>query len=140
MIRKLLLALGIVLFGLGIKECADTFSFTASAVPVKSVVVSVEERKGPPKPTQNTPVHVRFTLPDGSEHAAITHLPLLAKIKTGDEIIVLVQPSNPQIVLLPLLSELWARPLAYLLSGFALIVALVVLKGGLRRDWAPPAK
>ena len=50
MIRKLLLALGIVLFGLGIKECADTFSFTASAVPVKSVVVSVEERKGPPKP------------------------------------------------------------------------------------------
>lgn len=132
--RKLLLLVGLVLFAVGIKECADTFTFTSSAIPVRATVVSVEERTGPPKPTQNTPVHVRFNLPDGSEHAGITRLPLLAKMKAGDEITVLVQPSNPQAVRLPLLSEMWARPLAYLVSGFALIVCLVVLRGGFSRE------
>jgi hypothetical protein len=43
-------------------------------------------------------------------------------------IYILVDPLKPQDVRLPLLSELWARPLAYLLSGIALAAGILVVK------------
>jgi len=73
-------------------------------------------------------VHVRFVMPNGEERSAITRLPLLQNLKEGDRIEILVDPSNPQLVKLPLLSELWATPLAYLLSGVVLTVSVLVLK------------
>lgn len=138
--RKLLLLLGLVLLVLGVYDTAKTLSFTSSAQLTRATVLALEERTGPPKPTQNTPLHVTFTLSDGIERTAVTRTPLLQKLRQGDEIFVMVNPTNPAEVKLPLLSELWARPLAYLLSGFVTIVALVVFRSGIRRDWAAPSK
>ncbi|MEN9846332.1 MAG: hypothetical protein RIS36_1479 [Pseudomonadota bacterium] len=126
--RKLLAVVAIVLLGMGLHESRQVSSFLATAVTVQGTVVAVETRTGPPKPTQNTPVHVRFSLPSGESHTAITRLPLLQKLKEGDSIYLLVNPMVPQDVRLPLLSELWARPLAYLLSGIALVVGILVVK------------
>ena len=138
--RKLLLLLGLVLLVLGVYDTAKTLSFTSSAQLVRATVLALEERTGPPKPTQNTPLHETFTLSDGIERTAVTQTPLLQKPRQGDEIFVMVNPTNPAEVKLPLLSELWARPLAYLLSGFVTIVALVVFRSGIRRDWPAPSK
>lgn len=126
--RKLLAVVAIVLLGMGLHESRQVSSFLATAVTVQGTVVAVETRTGPPKPTQNTPVHVRFSLPSGESHTAITRLPLLQKLKEGDSIYLLVNPMVPQDVQLPLLSELWARPLAYLLSGIALVAGILVVK------------
>lgn len=126
--RRLLALVAIVLLGMGLHESRQVSSFLSTAVTVQGTVVAVETRTGPPKPTQNTPVHVRFSLPSGESHTAITRLPLLQKLKEGDSIYLLVDPKDPQDVRLPLLSELWARPLAYLLSGIALVAGILVVK------------
>jgi hypothetical protein len=55
-------------------------------------------------------------------------MPLLRAVKDGDSIPLLVDPTNPQIVKLPYISELWATPLAYLISGVALVSAVLFLK------------
>lgn len=126
--RRFLSLVGVVLLSIGLYQANELSSFLARATPVTAVVTSVEVRSGPPKPTQNTPVHVRFSLPGGGEVAAITHMPLLRKVKDGDSISLLVDPTNPQVVKLPFLSELWATPLAYLLSGLVLVCAVLFLK------------
>ncbi|MEY4668515.1 MAG: hypothetical protein RL518_1214 [Pseudomonadota bacterium] len=126
--RKLLALVALVLLGMGLYESREVSSFLSRALTVQGTVITVETRTGPPKPTQNTPVHVRFALQSGETHTAITRLPLLQKVKEGDSIFLLVDPSNPQDVRLPLLSELWARPLAYLVSGIVLVAGILVVK------------
>lgn len=126
--RRFFALVGIVLLGIGIVKAQTLTSFLSRAIPVTATVTSVETRTGPPKPTQNTPMHVRFAMPDGQERAAITNLPLLQKIKEGDTLQILVDPSDPQSVKLPLLSELWATPLAYLLSGVAILCGVLFFK------------
>lgn len=118
----------VVLLGMGLFESREVSGFLSTALTVQGSVVAIETRTGPPKPTQNTPIHVRFTLPSGETRTAITRLPLLQKVKEGDQIYVLVDPNDPQDVRLPLLSELWARPLAYLLSGVVLVAGILIAK------------
>jgi hypothetical protein len=113
---------------MGLFESREVSGFLSTALTVQGSVVAIETRTGPPKPTQNTPIHVRFTLPSGETRTAITRLPLLQKVKEGDQIYVLVDPNDPQDVRLPLLSELWARPLAYLLSGVVLVAGILIAK------------
>ena len=110
----------------GSLKCLEVFRFLQSAAPVVATVVSVEHRSGPPKPRQNTPLHVRYQSKDGQEVLAITHLPLLQVVKEGESVTVLASAADPQDVRLPLLSELWATPLTYLVVGcFALIVGAI---------------
>jgi hypothetical protein len=138
--RKLIIVVALLLIGIGAVDVISTVSFTREAVLTRATVTSVELRPGPPKPTQNTPLHVSFVLPDNTSHAAIARLPLLQKIEQGDQIFLLVNPQDPQDVRLPLVSELWARPLAYLLSGTVLMVFLVLFKGPIRPKYAGAAK
>lgn len=133
--RNLLVLVGVALLGMGVYETTSTLSFTGRARVVAAKVLEVEERTGPPKPRQNTPVHVSFSLPNMPEQQAVTHLPLLQTLKAGDSLYLLVDPQNPQDVRLPMISELWALPLAYLASGIALLGGVMLLKGGLRKDW-----
>jgi hypothetical protein len=126
--RRFLSLVGIVLLSIGLYQANELSGFLSRATPVLAIVTSVEVRPGPPKPTQNTPVHVRFTMPNGEEVAATTHMPLLRVVKDGDSISLLVDPTNPQVVKLPLISELWATPLAYLISGLVLVCAVLFLK------------
>lgn len=126
--RKLLTVIGIVLLAIGVFKANALISFLSNAVPLTATVTTVELRTGPPKPTQNTPVHIRFTLPSGEERAGITNLPLLQVVKEGDLLPILVDPANPQVVRLPLLSELWATPLAYLLSGLAIVCGVLFIR------------
>jgi len=138
--RRFLFLVALVLVILGAVDVVSTMTFTRNAVLTRATVTAVEERSGPPKPTQNTPLHVSFVLPDNTAHAAIARLPLLQKIQQGDQIFLLVNPKEPQDVRLPLISELWARPLAYLLSGMILIAVLVLFKGPIRPNYAPGVK
>lgn len=126
--RRLLALVAVVLLGMGLYESQEVSSYLSRAVAVQGTVVAVETRTGPPKPTQNTPVHVSFSLPSGGPQTAITRLPLLQKLKEGDSIYILVDPTNPQDVRLPLISELWARPLAYLVSGVVLVAGILIVK------------
>jgi hypothetical protein len=126
--RTILSLVAVVLLGMGLFESREVSGFLSTALTVQGSVVAIETRTGPPKPTQNTPIHVRFTLPSGETRTAITRLPLLQKVKEGDQIYVLVDPNDPQDVRLPLLSELWARPLAYLLSGVVLVAGILIAK------------
>ena len=126
--RRILALVAVVLLGMGLYESQEVSSYLSRAVTVQGTVVAVETRTGPPKPTQNTPIHVSFSLPSGGAHTAIARLPLLQKLKEGDSIYILVDPTNPQDVRLPLISELWARPLAYLVSGVLLVAGILVAK------------
>ena len=126
--KKLLVLVGVVLLSLGVYQSTETASFLSRARSLPATVTLVEVRQGSPKPSQNTPVHIKFNLPSGEERSAITNLPLLQNVEAGNTIYVLVDPGRPEIVRLPLLSELWARPLAYLISGFALVCAVLVVK------------
>lgn len=72
-------------------------------------------------------------MPNGDEHAAITHLPLLQALKEGDPLHILVDPGDPKTVKLPLLSELWATPLAYLLSGVVIVCSVLFSGSFLKR-------
>jgi hypothetical protein len=126
--KKFLALVGVVLLGLGVYQSTETASFLSRALSVPATVTLVEGRTGSPKPTQNTPVHVTFKLPSGEDRSAITNLPLLQNVKAGDTIYILIDPARPEAVKLPLLSELWARPLAYLISGFILVCGVLVVK------------
>lgn len=126
--KKLLTVVGLVLLGIGAYQANELTSFLSRAIPVTATVTSVEVRTGPPKPTQNTPVHVKFSMPNGEERSAITHLPLLQDLEAGDALNILVDPTDPQSVKLPLLSEMWATPLAYLLSGTVIVCGVLFLR------------
>lgn len=126
--KKLIALVGIVCLFIGVFETSQTLSFLSRALSTQARVVAVQTRTGPPKPTQNTPVHVTFTLPASGEHTAITHLPLLQKVKEGDTIYILVNPENTQDVRLPLLSELWARPFAFTVAGLVLLCAVLFVR------------
>lgn len=112
----------------GVFQAFETASFQRKAIVVSATVVSVEERKGPPKPRQRTPLHVSYRLDGGQEQSAVTHLPLLQEIRQGDSIRLLVDPRTPNSVKLPLWSELWARPLTYLIGGCLLLLVARVLR------------
>lgn len=135
--KKLLTVVGLVLLGIGAYQANELTSFLSRAIPVTATVTSVELRTGPPKPTQNTPVHVKFSMPNGEERSAITHLPLLQDLEAGDALNILVDPTDPQSIKLPLLSEMWATPLAYLLSGTVIVCGVLFLRVR-RGDFAPP--
>jgi hypothetical protein len=136
--KKLIALVGVGCLALGIFETTKTMSFVSAALTLPAKVISVQLRQGPPKPTQNTPVHVTFTLPSGEERTAITHLPLLQKVKEGDTIYVFVNPQDPQDVRLPLLSELWARPFAFLVAGLVLLCGLLFVRVRKGDTWNSP--
>ena len=115
--------IGLLLCLVGVWQGVVTWHFTQRAITVEATVDAVEELRGPPKPRQKIPLHISFRLPGGSEHRAVAQMPMLQVIAAGDRIRVLVDPQNPQRVVLPLLSEIWARSLTYLVCG-ALILAL----------------
>lgn len=127
---RVITLVGFVLLSFGAWRATSTAIFVKSALRVSAQVVAVEELRGPPKPRQKTPLHVTYTLPDGSPHRAITNLPFLQQVKVGDVIQVIVDPQAPQDVRLPLWSELWAGPLTYIMGGLLLMVLSKVL--GLR--------
>ena len=126
--KRLLTLVGALLLGIGVYQSTETASFLSRALTVSATVTLVETRTGSPKPTQNTPVHVKFNLPSGEERSAITNMPLLQNVKVGNTISLLVDQAEPEVVKVPLLSELWARPLAYLVSGFVLVCGALVIK------------
>lgn len=119
--KKMFGLVGIGLLIFGSCESFQTLTFLSRATHITGTVVSVETRSGPPKPSQDTPVHVRYTLEGEGERVGITHLPLLHRIKEGETIRLLVDPTDPQSLRLPLLSELWARPLTCLVGGLLLL-------------------
>jgi hypothetical protein len=140
-VKKLIGAVGLSLFLIGSYQTLETIRYLQRSVLVSATVVSVETRSGPPKPSQNTPVHVQFTLDGVGEQRGVTHLPLLHRIKEGEAIRVLVDPQNPQEIRLPLLSELWARPITYLLCGILILCGalLVIFRTPNARESKPSA-
>jgi hypothetical protein len=124
---KIILGLGLVLLLVGGIEGVKTASFLSKAIEVVGVVTGVQELRGPPKPRQKTPLYVSYRKQDGSEVQAVTHLPMLQQIKQGDSIRLLADPNKPDDVRLPLWSELWARPLTYLIGGVLLVIVARVL-------------
>lgn len=127
---------GAALFSVGVYQSWTTYSFIQRAELVVGRVVSIEELRGPPKPRQKTPVNLLYKLSAGNNHSsglqtersAVAHLPMLQDIKQGDNIRILIDPSQPQVAIIPLWSELWARPLTYLVGGFLLLVVGRVLR------------
>lgn len=126
--RKLIGAVGLGLFLMGSYQTVETVRYLKRSVLVNATVVTVETRSGPPKPSQNTPVHVQFTLEGVGEQRGVTHLPLLHRIKEGEVIRILVDPQNPQGIRLPLLSELWARPVTYILCGILIMCGVLLVR------------
>lgn len=120
--RRFFTVLGILLALYGASVAGNTYLFLRRAVTVEAQVIAVEERRGPPKPRSKTPIHLRYTLPDGSEHLSKTSMPLLQAVKEGDRLMVLVETTAPEVVRLPLASVLWALPLATCVVGVVLIV------------------
>lgn len=120
-------AVGVVLCAVGVWHGSSTYEFVQHAQSVKGRITGVQELRGPPKPRQKTPINLLYTTKDGLEVSAIAHLPLLQQIQTGDEIRILVDPRQPDIARLPLWSELWARPLTYLVGGFLMLLVGRVL-------------
>jgi hypothetical protein len=126
-VKSLISLVGVVMTLAGVWLGGETFAFQRRAIAVQATVTGVQELRGPPKPRQRTPLHVSYKLSDGREYSAITHLPLLQEIKQGDSIRLLVDPTAPERARLPLISELWARPLTYLVGGILLVVVGRVL-------------
>lgn len=124
--NRVISVVGVGLLAAGTFGAFQTYSFQREAVEVQGQVVLVEELRGPPKPRQKTPLHVSYTL-NGSQYSTVTHLPLLQVVKPGDTIRLLADPKNPEDARLPLLSELWARPLTYLIGGILMLVVARVL-------------
>lgn len=125
---RVILAAGVVLLGLGLWRGVDSYTFRSRAIELSGRVDSVQELKGPPKPRQKVPLHLSYSLPDGTQRRAVTHMPMLQKIEAGDTIRILVDSSDPQDVRLPLWSELWAAPLTYLIGGLLLIAMSSLLR------------
>jgi hypothetical protein len=121
MIRIIALCCGVVLVGLGGYQSVSLVSFLEHALPVQAEVLGVERLIGPPKPSTRVPLHVRFTLPDGSERQALTVMPLLRHLDRGDTVAILVDPRNPQLVRVDQPSVLWATPLTLLVTGILVL-------------------
>jgi len=121
-------AVGLVLCAVGVWHWSATYAFVRDAQPVIGRVTGVQELRGPPKPRQKTPINILYTTTDGREVSAIAQMPLLQEIRAGDEIRVLVDAKQPELARLPLWSELWARPLTYLVGGFLMLVVGRVLR------------
>jgi hypothetical protein len=126
-VNKLICGLGVAVFALGAFEAWQVRDFLAHSHEVEATVTLVEERRGPPKPRQKTPLHVVYRTQAGSEMSAITHLPMLQQIRVGDSIRLRADSRNPQVVRLPLWSELWARCLTYCMGGVLLVLVAKVL-------------
>jgi hypothetical protein len=125
--RKVVTLVGICLLLAGIWNGVSMYRFIHSAQKVSAKVVSIEEHKGPPKPRQKTPVHISFLNNRGEMRSAITHLPMLYRVESGDQIEVLVEGADSGSVHLNLWSELWARPLTYTVGGLLLMIVSIVL-------------
>jgi hypothetical protein len=121
--NKIITTVGALLFVFGVWSSLQTIRFTQRAVEVVGNVLVVEELRGPPKPRQKTPLHVSYQLADGRQFNAVAHMPLLQEVKQGDQIRLLVDPAEPASAQLPLWSEMWARPLTYLLGGLLVLLA-----------------
>jgi hypothetical protein len=119
---------GAVLLSVGIWQGGATYSFVQRAHLAVGRVTSIEELRGPPKPRQRTPINVLYKGRSGQEESAVAHLPLLQNIKEGDEIRILVDPQQPQRARIPLWSELWARPLTYVVGGLLVLIVGRVLR------------
>ena len=126
--KKVVSIVGLSLCIAGLWTGASIFNFQKRAVVIIGTVTLVQELQGPPKPRQKTPLHVSYKMSDGSEHSAITHLPLLQEIRAGDKIRLLVDPQNPRNARSSLASELWALPLTYLVGGLLLMIVGQVLQ------------
>ncbi|MEY4701793.1 MAG: hypothetical protein RL326_1980 [Pseudomonadota bacterium] len=126
---KIISGVGLALIAFGVWRGFESYTFVSRAIELPGVVDSVEELKGPPKPRQKVPLHVSYSLPDGTRHRVVTHMPMLQKIESGDTIRILVDRSNPQDVRLPLWSELWAGPLTYVVGGLLLMLMGRLLRG-----------
>jgi hypothetical protein len=126
---KIISAVGLILVAFGAWRGVESYAFVSRALEISGMVDSVEELKGPPKPRQKVPLHLSYSLPDGTQHRVVTHMPMLQKIERGDTIRILVDRANPQDVRLPLWSELWAAPLTYLVGGMLLIFMGRLLRG-----------
>jgi len=120
MIRILALC-GVLLVCLGGYQAVSIVGFLKQALPVEAEVLGVERLIGPPKPSTRVPLHLRFTLPDGTEQQASTVMPLLRHLDRGDAVAILVDPRNPQWVRVAQPSVLWATPLTLLVTGLLLI-------------------
>lgn len=120
MIRLLALC-GVLLVCLGGYQAVSIVGFLKQALPVEAEVLGVERLNGPPKPSTRVPLHLRFTLPDGTEQQASTVMPLLRHLDRGDAVAILVDPRNPQWVRVAQPSVLWATPLTLLVTGLLLI-------------------
>ncbi|MFN4896622.1 MAG: DUF3592 domain-containing protein [Pseudomonadota bacterium] len=125
---RIISVVGLALCILGVWQGAMTYSFLQRASEVRGSVTGVQELRGPPKPRQKRSVHVLYRDQAGDEVSAVTHLPMLQEIKTGDEIRLLIDPANPSIARIPLWSELWARPLTYIVGGLLLSLVGRVLR------------
>lgn len=130
--RKVVTLAGICLLCAGLWDGVSTYRFINSAEKVSAEVLSIQELKGPPKPRQKTPVHIAFENGLGEKRSAITHLPMLYRVESGDRIEVLVDRSDAERVYLNLWSELWARPLTYSVGGALLVIVSIVLS---QRRW-----
>ncbi len=126
--RAIVSLIGVATLVVGAFKCLSLIEFLQAASPVEATVVAVEHRSGPPKPRQNTPLHVRYKSRDGQEVLATTHLPLLQVVKEGETLTLLASTKNPQDVRLPLISELWATPLTYVIVGLCGVLVGVVLR------------
>jgi hypothetical protein len=126
---KIISGVGLALLAFAVWRGVESYTFVSRAMELSGVVDSVEELKGPPKPRQKVPLHLSYSLPDGTRHRVVTHMPMLQKIEAGDTIRILVDGSNPQDVRLPLWSELWAGPLTYHVGGLLLMLMGGLLKG-----------
>jgi len=102
--NRIIPLVAVLLLAIGIVQAFQTVSFSRKAIVVTATVSVVEERTGPPKPRQKTPLHVVYRLNDGQEYSAVTHLPMLQVIRQGDSIRLLVDPNHQSVVRLPLWS------------------------------------
>jgi hypothetical protein len=131
--RRFFLLIGLLLCAFGGYLVLSTYLFVHRAITVEAEVVAVEERRGPPKPRSKVPLHVKYRLPDGTEHLSKTSMPLLQKVESGDRLQLLVDGARPEVVRLPLLSVLWATPLTVVLVGILLAMGSRFLPTASRR-------
>jgi hypothetical protein len=115
--KRALASAGLVSLAVGLVRSYQVYSFLQTAEKVPATVIAVEHPPGPPKPRRTIPVHLRYKLSTGEEVQSVTTLPLLQSLKEGDVVTVLAGPAGRQEVRFPLLSELFAVPLTFLVLG-----------------------
>ena len=121
MLPRVLFIIGLILLLAGLGSIGSRVSFLSRAQLVDAVVVQSEIYRGPPRGPRSIPLRVRYTFPDGTVQEADTASPFLKVLEPGSKVQVLVDNSQPPVVKLPILSELWTVPLALLVAGFGLI-------------------